>query len=100
MTDRNDGLSVLADFRKRKIRQWIATVPALIAVLLIVTIDEASGTGIAGLPLIVVGPTAGVTILAVLIFSLINWRCPACRAYIGKKWNPRFCSKCGTQLQA
>jgi hypothetical protein len=27
-----------------------------------------------------------------------QWRCPACRVYLGGSFNPRFCSRCATPL--
>ena len=38
-------------------------------------------------------------LLSLLGFSLFNWRCPSCNAYLGKNWNPKFCSNCWTKLQ-
>lgn len=35
----------------------------------------------------------------VLIVSLINWRCPACRKYLGRGFPPTYCPKCGVQLR-
>jgi fatty acid desaturase len=34
-----------------------------------------------------------------VIFSLRNWRCPACRRMLGSEMSPRFCSKCGIALK-
>ena len=34
-----------------------------------------------------------------VLFSLANWRCPACHRFLGRYGNPRFCSKCGAPLQ-
>jgi hypothetical protein len=36
---------------------------------------------------------------AILIFTLQNWRCPACRKYLGKGAFPRFCPRCGVALK-
>ncbi len=36
--------------------------------------------------------------LTVLV-SLANWRCPACRRFLGRTGNPRFCVRCGAPLQ-
>jgi len=33
------------------------------------------------------------------VFSLYNWRCPACNKYLGKQRSPKYCSKCGVALQ-
>jgi rubrerythrin len=37
---------------------------------------------------------------AAVVFSLFNWRCPACSSYLGKRFNPRFCPSCGAQLHS
>jgi len=37
--------------------------------------------------------------LGVLVFSLYNWRCPACRKYLGRAMNPKVCARCGVVLQ-
>ncbi len=38
-------------------------------------------------------------VIAGLIFSAWNWRCPVCHTYLGKNMNPDFCHKCGTKLK-
>lgn len=38
-------------------------------------------------------------IVAALGFSLKNWRCPACNAYLGRDTTPRFCPKCGVPFE-
>jgi di/tricarboxylate transporter len=40
-----------------------------------------------------------VTIAAFLLFSALNWRCPACGRYLGPNINIRGCRKCGARLQ-
>jgi len=40
-----------------------------------------------------------VLVAAAVIFSFANWRCPACNGYLGRGINPKFCSKCGTELR-
>jgi rubrerythrin len=40
-----------------------------------------------------------VIIMVLIIFSLFNWRCPACGRYLGRAVNPKFCSRCGAKLQ-
>jgi hypothetical protein len=42
---------------------------------------------------------AGVCIAGALLFSLKNWRCPACHRYMGKRaFGIRFCPGCGARL--
>jgi hypothetical protein len=60
--------------------------------------DKQAGT-VLGFPLIVVGPLFLVLIIGALVFSLKNWRCPACDRYLGKVWNPRHCHSCGVALR-
>ena len=41
----------------------------------------------------------GVVILGFFGFSLVNWRCPSCGAYLGQRLNPRECNTCGATLR-
>jgi predicted RNA-binding Zn-ribbon protein involved in translation (DUF1610 family) len=34
-----------------------------------------------------------------LVFSLRNWRCPACNKYLGKGTLPHYCPNCGVELR-
>ena len=42
-----------------------------------------------------------IVVLGVLAasFSLYNWRCPACKRFLGRTLHPRFCPRCGVQLR-
>ena len=41
----------------------------------------------------------GLIMLAV-IYSIKNWKCPACNTYLGKKaYHYSFCRSCGVKLQ-
>lgn len=91
--------NVVAEFRKRKFRQLLAAIPAIAAIVPLVMSEGAGPEGVWGLPIRVLLPVCCVVILAVVVFSLFNWRCPACKAYLGKRMSPRFCSHCGAQLQ-
>ncbi|MBP7737077.1 MAG: hypothetical protein KA369_13955 [Spirochaetes bacterium] len=45
--------------------------------------------------------TYGIAVLALggLAALLLNWRCPACKKYLGRSSNPKVCRKCGAKLQ-
>lgn len=43
--------------------------------------------------------SAVAVVVAVLLFSFWNWRCPSCRSYLGKRGNPKHCPKCGVELR-
>ena len=40
-----------------------------------------------------------IAVVAMLLFSLKNWRCPGCRRYMGNRgFGIRFCHHCGARL--
>lgn len=40
-----------------------------------------------------------VIIVALVIFSRLNWRCPKCNKYLGRGTTPKHCIHCGEELQ-
>lgn len=87
------------EFARRRTRQLIALVPVLIAIALLFWFDRHRGASIAGInpdamPIVPFAFVAGV-----VLFSLFNWRCPACSGHLGRGWNPRYCPKCGASLR-
>ena len=88
--------ALFAQKRRRQIFLAIPLVPIFIVVL--VSRDLAGGV-LFGVPSEVWGPAFLVLAIGALLFSLWNWRCPACEKYLGKAINPRFCVKCGVALQ-
>lgn len=89
---------VVEEFKRRQRKQLLVSLLA-IAVALFVFIQADRGGSIAGMSCSSLAIPAFAVILGVLIFSLQNWRCPACNGYLGKAISPRFCSKCGAALQ-
>lgn len=83
-------------FAARRRNQIILAVP-LIAVILLLVSSEGQDS-VLGIPITIAGPGAVVLILAGLVFSLYNWRCPACNGYLGKAISPKFCARCGVEL--
>ncbi|HEV7239259.1 MAG TPA: hypothetical protein VGQ36_08470 [Thermoanaerobaculia bacterium] len=86
------------EFRRRRSRQWFAAVPGIAAFFFVVFGFEpdSSFLGIDTDSLFILA--AGV-IVGYLMFSIWNWRCPACDGYLGKSMNPTFCIKCGARLK-
>ena len=83
------------EFAERRRRQGLSTIPVGV---LAVAVAAGGGT-VAGL-----GASAGfVVVVAVVLgffgFSLVNWRCPSCDAYLGQRLNPRECPSCGRVLR-
>ncbi len=90
---------ILAEFKRRQKKQWMTLPFAMLAMILLVSVDEQSGLGLGGLPAMPLSIAAIVLILGVMAFSLKNWRCPTCNAYLGRGMAPRYCRKCGVQLK-
>jgi hypothetical protein len=86
-------------FAIRRKRQIVLVAPLFILILIMATADEASGSAIGGIPISVIAPVTLAAILGGIVFSLKNWRCPACGKYLGKAMNPNFCPKCGIGLR-
>lgn len=90
---------VKIEFKKRKKRQLLIAIPLIPSIFLIAFMGEIQTEiiqGVSNLHLII---GAGVLIVLGLIFSLINWRCPSCKTYLGKRFNPKFCASCGVELR-
>jgi hypothetical protein len=54
---------------------------------------------IPGLSVTAIAPVSFLLVAGALIFSLRNWRCPACNRYLGRTYNPKYCQGCGIELR-
>ncbi|MFX0199891.1 MAG: hypothetical protein ACFFCW_27525 [Candidatus Hodarchaeota archaeon] len=88
-----------SQFAARRRRQLIATLPFIILIILFATINESTGLVLGSIPISIFLPIFFIAIIGLLVFSIKNWRCPACNKYLGKAFNPSFCSKCGVALR-
>ncbi len=86
-------------YAQRRQKQLIATIPAIGAVLVLALLGDKREEDFLGLSADTVGVLLFVVIAGVVAFSFFNWRCPACNGYLGRTWNPSFCSKCGVALR-
>ena len=90
--------TVLNDFKRRRKRQLITM--AIIVLVAIAVMAVGGRAALLGLPEGVIW-VGGMTLMFVaVLFSLYNWRCPACNRYLGRAFNPSFCSSCGAQLRS
>ncbi len=87
-------------FRARRTRQLVLTVPVIALVVGASFLRRGHASSIAGIPASVFVPMFFVAVVGMLVFSFFNWRCPACNAYLGRGLAPRFCAKCGVELQS
>ena len=87
--------AVKQEFRRRWIRQLVATVIVFAALLLAGAFTRSAGADSREYAPYV----ASAVVVGLLVFSLVNWRCPACNRYLYKDIYPRHCSRCGVQLR-
>jgi len=89
-----------SEFAVRRRRQLFLSIPlAVFMIVILIMLDDKSKAPILGLPPSVVVVVFAVVMIAGIGFSLVNWRCPACRRYLGKHINPSFCHRCGAPLR-
>jgi hypothetical protein len=99
MTDQVNEKKIIEDFRKRRMRQIIIAIPMIIGMITFFVISENRDFSFAGISSLHISIGIIVLFVAAAVFSIKNWRCPACNKYLGKGINPKFCPKCGARLQ-
>ncbi len=85
-----------AKFTQTRRYQMALFVPVGGAVLLLVLSERYAAD--LGLQPIVLG--TAFLVLVAAGFAWLNWRCPACRKYLGKSLSPNHCPKCGVALRS
>lgn len=85
---------IRAEFRKRRTIQFGLVALAVVALVLVLADVGLTGEGTAS----VLTAISAVVVVLVLVASLINWRCPACKRYLGRGFVPKFCRHCGASL--
>lgn len=84
-------------FAARRRNQVVLAI-LLVALASMAVFSEIDGA-VLGIPSRILMSAAGALVLAAPVFTLFNWRCPACNRYLGRRdINPRRCAKCGFQL--
>jgi hypothetical protein len=87
-------------FALRRKRQIILAIPmAAIFLAFAFLTDKRNSVTVPDLPTEWMVPIVFALVIGAIVFSLRNWRCPACDKYLGKGISPHFCPKCGVALQ-
>ena len=81
----------------RRRRQLFVGLPLILIAIAFVAQNKGAGIYLGGIPITGVAPLLIIAV-GVLLFSVMNWRCPACGKYLGESFNPEFCPKCGVTL--
>ncbi|NTV66985.1 MAG: hypothetical protein HGB06_04760 [Chlorobaculum sp.] len=87
------------EFASRRLKQILITGPVVVLMIFFSMASEGKITFLNSCTLSLLMPVFLFMVIGVLVFSLTNWRCPACNSYLGKLMNPRYCPKCGIGLR-
>lgn len=90
---------IFKEFERRKRLQLIVLAPIILVMLSLLLIGDDPKASFLGLPRLALVWTAAAVAFGAAVFSLFNWRCPACESLLGRGLSPNFCSQCGAQLQ-
>ena len=96
-----DGQKALfkTTFATRRRKQRLLAVPLIAIFIGFAVFRDRNQSELFGLSAAIWGPMFLLLVAGAVIFSFVNWKCPACNKYLGKNTNPIFCSKCGVELQ-
>jgi len=97
-TDRQQ-MEIRALFALRRRRQLLISLPLIALIVGFVFLEKGNTGTFLGIPATMVFPGFLAMVAGAFVFSLYNWRCPACNKYLGKQRSPKYCSKCGVALQ-
>ncbi len=87
------------EFARRRKLQLRVAIPAVALVLILAGLGKnLKRQPVAGVTENQVAAAIGAVIGGTLIFSLKNWRCPACSKYLGRRSSPDVCPRCGVPL--
>jgi len=90
---------IIQEFKRRRARQLTIIPVVIAAAILLGWSQEHAGDSLGGVPGRLLTGVGIAVIVAAVLFSFRNWRCPACDGYLGKAISPNFCLKCGAPLQ-
>ena len=86
-------------FAARRRRQFALLVPTVLLIVFGLAMRAGVDFHRYGIDRAWAGPVFFGLVVAALVFSFVNWRCPACNAYLGRSLGPHFCPSCGAELR-
>lgn len=99
MTKENRERQVIREFGRRRARQLAAVVAVIFLMISLLWKMGHPGVLLGELSRSTVTALEVILIAGFVLFSSLNWRCPACGRYLGADINPRGCRKCGARLR-
>jgi len=97
LQERNHN-EIIQDFRLRQGRQLLAIAVALLLIIFLALLYNRPDL-FGQLPKNAIMTMQLIVIAAFIGFSSANWRCPACKKYLGADIYRHICRKCGTRLR-
>ncbi len=95
---KNDAQQIILDFRKRRTRQQFAIAVTLLCMVLLVLVYRRPDL-FTEVPKSLISAAQIFLIGVFIVFTAINWRCPACKKYLGADIAKGRCPRCGARLQ-
>ena len=86
-------------FRSRQRKQLWSILPIFIAVGCMIYFEESGAQSMWGMSKEALGALFIAVVAGIAVFSFFNWRCPQCKKYLGKRFNPKYCWHCGVELR-
>jgi hypothetical protein len=86
---------VIREYRGRQNRQLAGLLPVAVAVVGLFLWD---GGRVAESRSTMTAVLCTGVLIGYMVYSYFNWRCPVCRGYLGRTWNPHLCPHCGTRF--
>lgn len=77
----------------------MVVIPLVPIIFFLAFMDDSGKDLIAGVSNLYLAIGSFVLIVLALLFSIVNWRCPKCKTYLGRKTDPKYCSNCGVELR-
>jgi len=96
MQDRGDA-QIRREFRQRQNRQLRPIVLALLIIVLLAVVQKHSDL-VGEIPARTVSGLQLIVVIAFIGFTAFNWRCPACKKYLGPDIGRAVCKKCRARL--
>lgn len=90
---------IIRDFARRKRIQYILMVPVALVVILALVVRANDSVTFGSLSQDTVIYLLLGVVLATVIYSFYNWRCPACKKYLGRGLGQSYCPSCGAKFR-
>lgn len=86
--------------RRRRYQNLLAVLVLPLVIVMRFSVNAEAGT-VFGVSAQVGFPVVLAVLVGTMVFSLRNWRCPACSKYLGAAFRgPKHCPNCGVKLRA